>query len=155
MSLVFSHVDSFMNQHLSHASTASRTSPAGIDETLWDKIDAAVGGPVHFDAAVFIEGTRPGPHVMVVVVERCRIPSEEELRSQFKLTPRESEVARLLADRLSDEEIAGRLDIRINTARCHSYRVLGKLGVHSRNDVRTVLMDRDATPVDVPSRDVA
>jgi DNA-binding NarL/FixJ family response regulator len=49
-----------------------------------------------------------------------------------QLTPREGEVLRLLADGLSDKEIAERLYIGSGTARSHVVSILGKLGVHSR-----------------------
>lgn len=53
----------------------------------------------------------------------------------FGLTPREREVARLLALRLSDKDIAERLSISPRTASTHVAAILGKLGVHSRRDV--------------------
>ena len=136
-------------------STFPAPSVADLDEALREKIDAAVGGPVHVDTAVVIDEGPPRSQIVVVVVQRLRWPSDDELRRLFRLTPRESEVARLLADRFSDEEIAGHLDIRLNTARCHSHRVLGKLGVHSRNDVRTALLDPDAVPEPSSARNVA
>ena len=48
------------------------------------------------------------------------------------LTPRESEVARLIAGGLSPSEIAGLLRISAHTARHHSERVFAKLGVRRR-----------------------
>lgn len=51
------------------------------------------------------------------------------------LTSRELEVARLVAVRLSDKEIAERLSISPRTVSTHVAVILGKLGVHSRRDV--------------------
>jgi DNA-binding NarL/FixJ family response regulator len=48
------------------------------------------------------------------------------------LTQRENEVLDLLADGLTQEEIAGRLVISPKTAATHIQRILGKLGVRSR-----------------------
>lgn len=48
------------------------------------------------------------------------------------LTPREREVLACLADGLSNEEIAGRLDMAVTTAKTHVSRILAKLGVRSR-----------------------
>lgn len=48
------------------------------------------------------------------------------------LTPRESEVAHLIAGGLSSNEIAGRLRISTHTARHHAERVYAKLGVRRR-----------------------
>ena len=55
------------------------------------------------------------------------------------LTPREAEVAGLLARRLTSREIADRLSISPHTVRRHTERVLAKLGVRSRRDVEDVL----------------
>lgn len=53
-----------------------------------------------------------------------------------RLTPRERQVAALLADCKTDNEIAAELHIRRNTARSYATQVLAKLGVHSRRHVR-------------------
>ncbi len=62
-----------------------------------------------------------------------------EVQAAAGLTPREAEVARLMADRLSHVEIAEQLRIRPNTARRHSERVLLKLGINRRQDVAKAL----------------
>jgi DNA-binding NarL/FixJ family response regulator len=49
-----------------------------------------------------------------------------------RLTSREGEVLRLLAEGLSDKEIAQRLVISVETVRSHMVRLLGKLDVQSR-----------------------
>ena len=49
-----------------------------------------------------------------------------------ELTTRESEVLRLLASGLNQEDIARQLDISPATVGTHIQRVLGKLGIHSR-----------------------
>ena len=48
------------------------------------------------------------------------------------LTPREQEVLRLLAEGLSDKEIAERLYVGSGTVRTHVVSIFGKLGAHSR-----------------------
>jgi DNA-binding NarL/FixJ family response regulator len=58
--------------------------------------------------------------------------AEEQWREQYGMTPREIEVARLLAEGLSNFAVARELEISPHTARHHTQRVLGKLGVHSR-----------------------
>lgn len=50
------------------------------------------------------------------------------------LTPRQRDVARLLALRLSDKEIAGRLAISPRTVSTHVAAILATLDVHSRRD---------------------
>jgi len=49
-----------------------------------------------------------------------------------ELTPRESEVLRLLAEGLTAAQIAAKLVISPKTAATHVQRILAKLGVHSR-----------------------
>lgn len=56
-----------------------------------------------------------------------------------RLTPRELEVARLLARRATDAEVAAALGISWHTVRRHTERVLAKLGVTSRTRVAAAL----------------
>lgn len=144
-----------MHQQTTDATAILPASRVQIDAALRQKIDAAVGRPIRFDSAVLIQEDTRKPQIVVVVVERSRFPTDDELGRIFNLTTRECQVARLLAERLSDEEIAHRLNIKLNTARCHSCRVLGKLGVHTRNDVRTVMEGRDASSKRLSERNVA
>ena len=67
-------------------------------------------------------------------------PADARLRGRFQLTPQECQVARLLADGVSNARVAATLGISPNTARIHTERVLRKLGVHSRAAVASVLM---------------
>ncbi len=54
------------------------------------------------------------------------------LQDRYGLTRRELEVATLLAQGRTNTAIANALHISTHTARHHTQRVLGKLGVHSR-----------------------
>ncbi|TML22714.1 MAG: LuxR family transcriptional regulator [Actinobacteria bacterium] len=58
------------------------------------------------------------------------------------LTPREREVALLVADGLTNAELARRLYISPKTAAVHVSSILHKLGVTSRAEVAEVLLDR-------------
>ena len=60
-------------------------------------------------------------------------------RERFRLTPRQAEVAELMAEGRTYREIAGTLGIRPNTARRHWEQVLQRLGVHSRYEVQRVV----------------
>ena len=51
-----------------------------------------------------------------------------------RLTDREEEAADLLADGLTDKEIADRLRISLSMASKHVARVIGKLGAGSRTE---------------------
>jgi len=73
---------------------------------------------------------------MIASLMQIRI---DELRSRANLTKREAQVALLMAERFSHQEIAGQLRIKPNTARRHSERVLSKLGISRRQDVAEAL----------------
>ena len=55
------------------------------------------------------------------------------------LTKREAQVARLLARRATNREIAEHLAMSTHTVRHHTENIFAKLGVHSRRDIRVQL----------------
>lgn len=63
----------------------------------------------------------------------------DELREHCRLTPREAQVALLMAERFTHSEISAQLGISPNTARRHCEHVLLKLGVRRRQDVAQAL----------------
>ena len=71
--------------------------------------------------SVFAEGIHGGP-----------VAPEPPTRGYDPLTRREAEVLRLIADGLTDREIAGRLVISPATARTHARNLIGKLGARTR-----------------------
>lgn len=79
--------------------------------------------------------------VVIVALERHApaLPSEKEVRERFALTPTEAAVAILLAERRSNREIAATLLVTEHTARRHTERVLSKLRIRRRTDVRDAL----------------
>ena len=66
-------------------------------------------------------------------------PRRSGLEEAYGMTPREAEVASLLAEGLSNSAVARRLGISPHTARHHTQRVLGKLGAHSRAEAGAIL----------------
>jgi len=80
-------------------------------------IRAAVSGRMHLDATV----TR-------LLADSVRAPH----RHGDDLTPREREVLTLLAEGISNQQIAERLVVSERTARTHVSAILGKLGLASR-----------------------
>lgn len=82
-------------------------------------------------AAVFERlGARPASEQAWQIREKLAAPSEA--RSQAGLSPRELEVLRLVAEGLTDAEVAERLFISRRTVSQHLRSIYGKLGVNSR-----------------------
>jgi DNA-binding CsgD family transcriptional regulator len=52
--------------------------------------------------------------------------------ASVRLSPREEEILTLIAQDLSDKQIASQLGISMNTLRTHLSRVFRRQGVHSR-----------------------
>lgn len=98
----------------------------------------AVPAPVSLcdaDGAVLLSLTR----------ETTAPVSDDTLRIQWGLTPREIEVVRLLARGLRNREIAQALNVSEYTARNHTERALAKLGVHARAQVGALLRGETVT----------
>jgi DNA-binding NarL/FixJ family response regulator len=66
------------------------------------------------------------------VVEHALRKGHGELPSAVRMTKREREIISLIADGLSNKEIAGRLSIEIYTVKSHVHNILEKLALHSR-----------------------
>jgi DNA-binding CsgD family transcriptional regulator len=77
--------------------------------------------------------TRPG--VMVWVERDALLPPPGQLEAHYGLTPRQAEVALLMAKGLSNRAIAERLVISPHTARRHAEKVLKKMNLSSRAGV--------------------
>jgi DNA-binding CsgD family transcriptional regulator/PAS domain-containing protein len=78
-------------------------------------------------------GLLPSPGVLVAVSKQSLSPpSLKQIRSQFELTRRESQVAALITRGLSSKEIADRLCISKHTVRHHTEHLMQKLGLHTR-----------------------
>jgi DNA-binding CsgD family transcriptional regulator len=90
-----------------------------------------------------IMGLDAGPLKSAVLVSMDRLhdeaPSADSLRERFGFTTRESHVASLLIQRLTNAEIASALGISPHTARHHTESVLVKAGVNSRRSLCRIL----------------
>ena len=69
-----------------------------------------------------------------------------------RLTPRESEVAALLQQALSNKEIAAKLRIEVATVKNHVHHVLDKLKTRSRLEASRLLTQTDRTARLAPTR---
>jgi predicted ATPase/DNA-binding CsgD family transcriptional regulator len=78
------------------------------------------------------EPARDGAAVRVPVSPGGREPGSEEESTPPPLTPRELDVLRLVADGLTNAQVAERLVLSPNTVSIHLYSIYNKLGVKSR-----------------------
>jgi NarL family two-component system response regulator LiaR len=82
--------------------------------------------------------TRPRDRIVIQEVQVPSPPSSEPFRpddrkrDELGMTPRELEILQLIAEGLSNKEIAERSFISENTVKTHSSRVFDKLGVKRR-----------------------
>lgn len=67
----------------------------------------------------------------------------EQTLDSIKMTKRESEVIALIADGLSNKEIAGRLNIATHTVKSHVRNVMEKLTLHSRLQIAAYAHRKD------------
>lgn len=102
-----------------------REVPRGVLARLAAALPEGVGMTVDFDAADVLG------HPMVVLRPTSGVPDP----TLDTLTPREREVAGLVAAGLRNKDIAIALDITVATVKDHVHRILDKTGVDSRTAV--------------------
>lgn len=90
-------------------------------------------------STVTLELDPPEPSGTGLAMGTVGLPEPRRLTGRFGLTPREAQVARRLALRRTNSEIARELHVSGHTARKHTERVLRKLRIHSRRDVYRVI----------------
>lgn len=74
---------------------------------------------------------------------RHRRAAEENLACWSTLSPREQQVASLVAEGCTNQEIADRLVISIDTAKTHVRNSVKKFGLRTKLDLRQALSDWD------------
>jgi DNA-binding NarL/FixJ family response regulator len=82
----------------------------------------------------------PSTSTSSVVFERRDARKKPEGRHSFTLpkcalSPRETDVCKLLLEGMQLKEVAFRLNISIRTAECHSRNAYAKLGIHCRGEL--------------------
>jgi DNA-binding CsgD family transcriptional regulator len=122
---------------------SSSDSLMGVDPALRRRIAAVLSGRAHLVDVHALPADSPLEQpIVVAVVDRVVWPDDDDLRDWFDLTPREAEIARILAsERLSNPEIARQLGISVHTVRRHCEMILPKIGTDSRRAVRGILLD--------------
>jgi len=124
---------------MTHHYTPSKHVKSMISGETWEAVMRIVG---EVDPRVVFFSASAEQVVVVVVTEmENKSWREAHLRRHYRLTPREAEVAALLGDRLSNKEIAGTLGVTVHTAMRHTERVIGKLNVSGRQEVRSLLRE--------------
>jgi DNA-binding CsgD family transcriptional regulator len=121
-----------------HGAIPVDTAPRALDVTVGE-----------ISRQVLLGETRlMGARLIVAVVlgepEGCAL-QVEAIATGFGLTPRETEVAVLLADRRTEREISDLLGVKPTTVRRHTERIFRKLSLHSRKDVAGKLFADTAT----------
>jgi DNA-binding NarL/FixJ family response regulator len=89
-----------------------------------------------------VRGTKVLPPVLAgslfsQVIEHAKKKEKGKLVNGVQTTKREREIIPLIADGLSNQEIAQRLNVSIYTVKSHVHSVLEKLAVHSRLQIAT------------------
>lgn len=87
-------------------------------------------GMIHRDGAVVVRVERLTP----------ALPASRTIQQRLGLTPRQAEVARLIARGWTNPEVADELGISVHTARRHAEAILFRLGLRSRAGVGARLM---------------
>jgi DNA-binding NarL/FixJ family response regulator len=89
-------------------------------------------------------GTFFNASLLPMTIERVDTASTTlPLAARRRLTPREREVLRLLADGKSNKEVAAALNISVNTVETHRAKIMSKLELHSIGDlVRYAIRNR-------------
>jgi DNA-binding NarL/FixJ family response regulator len=108
-------------------------------------VEAGAAGVLHKSADVdaILDATRRlgegetllSEDELVALLRLAGQSREEEVEARAsieQITPREREVLQMLAEGLSNKEIAAKLHMSVDTERTHMMNILNKLGVHSR-----------------------
>lgn len=79
-------------------------------------------------------------------------PSGRKRRLSTKLTVRQQEVLRLIAEGRTNKEMAAILDVSVKTVEFHRGRIMSKLGVHTSAEVATFAVRQGCTMDDYGNR---
>jgi DNA-binding CsgD family transcriptional regulator len=129
------------------AASAQRSAAAATAAGTQTNREVRADGRVYRLRGTLATGWSPAgePGVLVTAAYELVNPlTDLELRSRFGMSAREIEVARLVANGLSNAEVAEQLGVSYFTARNHVERLLSKLGVGNRSRVGAVLRNEAA-----------
>ena len=91
-------------------------------------------GPRSISMSTIVVRDRAEPLLMHIIQDGVadRVPTDDSNGTSVRLTPRQGQVLRLLAEGVTARGIADRLGLAETTARNHIRAVLGELGAHSQ-----------------------
>ncbi len=117
---------------------------AEVDEEYRPRAAARVGDELA--ALLFAEGfemSRDEAIALALSPEKTRTPVGRG-DSRGALTPREREIAGLVSNGLTNQQIADSLFLSVRTVETHVDRILGKLGFHNRTRLASWVREQDA-----------
>ena len=136
-----------------------------LDEHVYDALSAGASGFLLkavtadrlFDAVRVVAAGQAllAPAVtrrLITEFARLRPPQSRRSIPLDRLTPRETEVLRLIAEGLSNPEIAERLVVGEETVKTHVGRVLSKLGLRDRTQAVVAAYESGLVVPGFPSR---
>jgi DNA-binding CsgD family transcriptional regulator len=111
----------------------ARNARAGFSVPAQDLVIGTTAGPRRVSMSTIVVRDRPEP-LIVHLLRETSTSAVSEQAPRARLTPRQLQVLRLLADGVPARGIAERLGIAETTARNHIRAVLSELGAHSQLD---------------------
>ena len=93
-----------------------------------------------YELVALPQGSSDERVLLLVTRTRLHLPGPRQLMARYALTARQAQVALLLAEGLTDKQVAARLGVSVNTARRHAEGLLRKLGVKTRGAVAFKLL---------------
>ncbi|WP_238412233.1 response regulator transcription factor [Saccharothrix deserti] len=129
---------------LSGATTNEVPPYAAVDEQIAARATGEIGAEAFRTA--FEEGKALGLEDVIAYAleEKAAKPATESRDTGPGLTRRQLEIAHLVAEGMSNKEIAARLVIALRTAETHVENVLTKLGFTSRTQIATWMVEHRA-----------
>jgi DNA-binding CsgD family transcriptional regulator len=122
-----------------HVAASPERRPARV------RVRAADGTWVVIRAAALTTGSQVPAGYAVTLEAASADDLAPLLMRAWRLTRREREVARLVIDGLSTEDIATALFISVHTVRDHLKMIFGKMGISRRQDMAAALTGRTPT----------
>ena len=131
--------------------------PSQVDIIEW--VEAGASGFILKDATIedflgtirsVARGTKVLPPLLAGslfshVIENALKKGKGELKNAVRMTKREREIISLIAEGLSNKEIAQRLNVATYTVKSHVHNILEKLALHSRLQIAMFTHDNKAS----------